>query len=224
MLSVEIIVPEFRLVVENAEEVILAMGKYELAAVRARIESGQGAKGPLPVPKDGGRPLIRSGQLLASLEAKYTMPNRGLPYAEILPEGYRSDVSERRKGRTAALRRARGALRESLRPFTARRGAAGRIGLDPMPAPMSREEVSARVKSIKGRGRVRGGRNMDIAAILAYSPKDKRGRAGNRGIYDVFHATADEREEMTRIAAAILIVAMVEEESGEAYPGQGSVG
>lgn len=222
MLSYDVICPDFDFVVQNAPDVIRAMSQYELAAVKRRIESGQGASGPLPIPKDGGRPLIRSGQLLASIDALIRTPGQGLPYAEVLPGGTRTDQADRQKGRARDLRRRRGIVRQALKPYTSKRALF--FGVEAWSAGLSKDEVKARLSKIKHTSRLRGGRNMDVASILANPPKDKRALRGNRGIYDVFHATADETEQMTAIAGNLLSVALVERESGEQYAGQGEVG
>lgn len=186
-------VPSFEFVVANAHAVIEQMAVAEVEAVKRRTLAGQGASGPLPRPKDGGSPLNRTGQLLASIayEMREARGN-GLPSAVVRPMGDRVDKADRSKARRARAKRLKRAG-VIVRPATGRR---------------------------RG-GQARGGRNQDVASVLAYAPKDKRAAGGRRGIYDVFHAAPGEIENLTGIAIAGLKVALVDVDTGEEYPGDG---
>lgn len=202
MLRAEIIVPKMRFGIENEEEVIRAMAAHMLLAVKNRLRRGISAQGTtFPNPKDGGRPLQRSNQLLESIIAKVTRRGRSWE-ATIEPSGMRSDARDRAAAIRRGVNRARRALTRTLR-------LEGK----------TEDEIKSATRLI--RGRRNRSRNMDVAAILAYAPKDKRARNGNRGRYDLFATTETEKKELARLVARVARFALIEDKTGARHRGRG---
>lgn len=94
----------------DADRVLAPIGKGIASAVKKRLRKGQGAKGPLPKPKDAaaqvrrrknrrrkvGRPLIRSGRLVKSI--RYDKRKK-----IVHPMGYRNDLGAKLRGRQESL-------------------------------------------------------------------------------------------------------------------------
>lgn len=201
MLSVEIIVPEFELQLENEEEVVRAMGRYQLEETKRRLRAGQGSDGPLAKPKDGGKPMRRSEQILESIRSLVKKRSRYWE-ANIEPTGERSDARDRQASKRRRVNAARKALATELRDA-------------------GEEEAAIKKQTMMIRGRKVRTRNMDVAAILAYPPKDEKAKAGARERYDLFFATKEERENQRRIAALHARFALVEKGTGTRHRGRG---
>jgi hypothetical protein len=202
VLSAEIICPDFTFVVENEEEVVRAMGAYEQNAVKQRLRRGEGASGRLPVPKDGGQAMQRSKQLVESIDL--IVKNYGRVWGASV-EPNKQPRSEARD-RAAAVRRNVARKRKALRADLAAAG-------------VEEAAIKSQLKTIKSR-RVHK-TNMDVAAVLANDPKDKRARAGNRARYDLFATTEQEKKQLATIAANVARVALVEKQTGARHQGGG---
>lgn len=120
-LAVSIKVPELALRISNPTETIEAMTKVVEKSVVTRTRRGVGAEGALPMPKDAGsernpngKPLNRTGSLLASIGSVVRPPKRAgdLPCGVVRPLGDRPADEQAKiirakasaKQRTAQLR------------------------------------------------------------------------------------------------------------------------
>ena len=201
ILRIDVVIPRFEIRVENAREVVRAMAENHLRRTRKRLERGESHAGPLPVPKDGGRPLNRSGQLINSLGIQLK-GSAERPFAEILPQGKREDADDRGKRRRAGLARRRRSLSTRLRAS----------GMDARDA---RRAATARIKASRA-----ASRNMDVAAILANEPKDQRSINGDRERYWILGKSDEDERILAEIAASLARFALVEP-SGARHRGQG---
>jgi hypothetical protein len=91
---------------------------------------------------------------------------------------------------------------------------AGRFGI-------SDAEIRTRAKQAGRLGYRQARRNMDVAAILANAPKDKRAKNGRRGVFIVFRPTLEEERALQRIAVDRARFALVEKQTGIAHRGRG---
>ena len=163
MLHARISIPQFAARIPNTLDVVHRMTSAVADAVRERTARGEGSRGPLPPPKDGGRALQRTGSLLASigfLVQERSGRVRGLVRA-LGPRPVAERAQIKRK-KAAAARRTR-----SLRAAARARGVV-RVG-------------SIRLRTVVDQG--------SLVAILSRAPRDKRARNGGRAIYAVFEAT-----------------------------------
>jgi len=205
-LYAEIFVPSFSFEVLNKEQVLRAMAETQLANVKERFKRAQGVQGGLPRGKKaGGRPLVESGQLEQSMTIRYRELRKAI-YAEIRPDGERTELPARLKARIRRLARRKGAARRAFKA----QDAGDLVKLNPFIASaLLKAELKKELKKVKEK-RIRARGNMDVAAILAYAPKDKRAKAGDRQIYDFWWYADGELEEMRDAARRVMRVAFVE--------------
>lgn len=212
MLNIEIVIPNFVFVVENEEQVVRAMGNYEWRAVNQRLRAGISASGErLPVPKDGGRALDRSHQLLEGIELAVKKYSR---FWGAMVQPNRKRRSEARD-RAAAVRRRTNEKTEAARQS---------VEQELLAAGVAPEEIATRLKRIKVKARRVHKTNMDVAAVLAYAPKDARAKAGDRARYDVFSMTEKEKKDVREIAVTHAQIAIVEKRTGVRHRGRGVAG
>jgi hypothetical protein len=84
--------PNFKLDIQNKQEVIDLAGTFIRDSIVQRVRSGLDAQGnALHPPKDGGQPLVRTGQLLASIQWR---PSKSGTSGTVAPRGPR----QREKG------------------------------------------------------------------------------------------------------------------------------
>lgn len=177
MIKVEVKVPKLAVVYENEDEALERMAQAVAGDVRARLATGQGARGPLPSPKDGGEPLNRTGQLAASIDATRSR-RRGEWIVRATGDRGTEEARAEAKRRASARQRARRA--ERLSAF-----------LDANPSTAfttSRREL----RSMLGLGKIRVRAvttNASVLAVLAAAPKDLRARNGDRAQYAVLEPT-----------------------------------
>ncbi len=143
---------------------------------QSRARRGAGAHGALPRPKDGGKPINRTGQLIAGIGATPSKrdPTRWVVWAtgqrgsdddaKQKKSRARAEQRRRRKARVAAFSASGAGFHMTKRE---RRRAAG-VG-------------KIRVRAVTT--------NAALLAVLANKPKDKRASAGNRAQYRVLERT-----------------------------------
>lgn len=89
-MKVVIELPDYALSIENKREIVEAAGTYVRDSIVSRTRAGQDAEGnPLHQPMDGGKPMDRTGQLIASISWR---PNASGDAGMVLPDGARARV------------------------------------------------------------------------------------------------------------------------------------
>jgi len=203
VLKVEILSPELELLLNEREVVLEAALAVKDRLVR-RLRFGLGSTGPLPHPKDGGRPLLRTGRLLASIDVGlYQRGTEGWnavvrPFLDRPDKEVRVARSARRtEGRQAAL--ALGLF------FTALGGGA-------VPAKHVRKKPTKDgqvFKGLKVKASRSGITNAAVAAILSQPPVDQAARKGGRAVYRVFERSAEYDKIIKDVVDARLMVRIV---------------
>lgn len=205
-LTADMIIPDFEFEVLNAEEVLRAMAETQLAATKDRFKRGQGVDGALPRgKKTEGRPLVESGQLENSIAIRYSKIGQKT-FAEIRPEGERTELPARMKARLRRLAKKRGAAKRAFKAQDV-----GELGdVNPfIAAALFSAELKKELKTVRVK-RIRAKSNMDVAAILNYEPKDKRAKNGGRGVYNFWWYARGELEAVRDSARRVARVALVE--------------
>jgi hypothetical protein len=219
VIGVEITVPKFNFKIGNTLEVIEAMTSEVAGRVKFRASRGLGPEDRLPAPKDGGRPIHRTGQLVASIGyVVRTMTPKGKalasPVGVVRATGRRVDAGDpaqygRRRSRQAPREYiARKARAARARTKQLREDKVARVMLSPsaeeqawMDRVMATGRRSRAPKSL-GLGKIRvrtAETNAGLVAILRQPPRDKRARSGNRERYVIIAAN-----EMDMIAAKLV--------------------
>lgn len=200
----EPVIPELASYIENPEEVVGELLRWELAAVKARLAQGVSSTGrPLPSLKTTSTPLHSSGQLAASIaiekRGSWAKGGKGgdLPFGFVGPTGRRTEERIR-----LAAKGRRDRARETREHLTAVGGFT--------PAEIRRGVAQAR-------GRRIADTNQAVAAILNAPPKDKRAKAGGRPALKVFQATAAEQGALELIASRLIRVVLVDRRSGDRF-------
>lgn len=177
----------------NEGETLMAMGKAIEIRLRTRLIQRDGAHGPLPMPKDGGRPYVRSGSILESI--KTYLSARGTVLAAVVaPTGPRPE----NENVAAKLTRARKKTRE-LRAVASVALAFAQFGGNTAGLDRFTRKVPTKSGQVfkLGSFRVRAAdTNAALAGILSVPPKDQRSINGGRGVYRVF----ERNEEYERAA------------------------
>jgi hypothetical protein len=200
MFTVSLEIPQFRFEVEDQNTVVASMATRALVLVRARALSGEGAWGPFPAPKDVGKPYNRSGQLSRSIGVRWNLGG-ARPRAFIEPLGDRDDAEDRKAGRNQArLVRQRRLRKRATANYARRYGVTKRDARKLF----GRKIFEFSKQALRRLAR----RNMDVAAILAWPPKDKRARNGQRARYDMFFLRRFELEEVRKIAESTIRVVL----------------
>jgi len=180
VLSVDVVVPDFRFEVLNEVEAVQTAAQRIAAQVRGRAVRGIGAHGRLPQPKDGGRALNASGQFAASIQAVQAKRNKAKWMVK--PVGPRTNENVKTKKRSAR-RRTRAMRRDKIDAFKATPGS-GELDRKQIFKALGLRNVRVRTADT----------NAALAGILSVEPKDKRGISGNRGVYRVLEATDKTRK------------------------------
>lgn len=205
----QVAVSAFDLKIQNEEETVRAMGEVVKTDLERNLAAGRGARGALPRPKDGGRPMFRTGLLAKSINVVMRQRGRRRGFigpmrddsayewsAAVYATGDRPDAKQRRANdrRNTKERRQR-ATEEALADL-----AAGRS------SPFLRR-VPTKSGNIFKLGRVRsrsGHTNAAVAAILSQPPKDLRAKNGDRAQYRVFEPTQQQKVAAARVAQKVM--------------------
>lgn len=183
MIKVEVRVPQFT-VETNEDETLAAMAQAVAGDVRARLAAGQGSRGALPSPKDGGEPLNRTGELAASIRGTRSRQRNEWIVRAV---GSRGTAEERSELRRKAAERQESRRNAKLEAF---------LGANPS---TSFTAQSRKLRTMLGISKIRSRAvttNAGLLAVLAAPPKDVRARNGDRGRYAVLEPT----ERYSRIA------------------------
>lgn len=177
-LKLGVIVPKIKFEAVNETEVVAAMGAAIASDITSRALRGIGATGALPRPKDGGKPLQRTGTLLGSIRTVQSRRNKARQV--VTATGKRPD-----KENVAAKKKRARAKTKQFRDATKSQFAKQRPRLAEK---MSRREMYKLLK-LKGLRFRTADTNAALAGILSSAPKDKRAKEGGRKLYRVLEAT-----------------------------------
>lgn len=200
---------EVLLSIPNFREVMLAMGQEIHSELTRRLRFGLGAHGPLPAPKDGGRPYSRSGRLIGSIivmervaRGQPEVGASGTPYTVVRAVGERPAHEVGNKVKKAAKRTKQ--LRVAAAIGFALQESVGGV----VPEQFLRKKVASDGSRYKlGKLRIRTAEtNAGLAGILSVPPKDKRSVNGKRGVYRVFEITDQYRRIAWDVAKATIKV------------------
>ena len=193
LLEFDILLPDLALELDGEALTVAAMASAIAAEVKSRAARGVGAQGNLPKPKDGGRPLWRTGTLIRSIEA---LPSARDPTRWAVRATGDRPTEERGATKVAGAKARTKALRaERVGAF---------IAANPTRAlALGKRELRKELKL--GKVRVRAAdTNAALAGILSVPPRDKRAKAGGRKPARVLEANDDYRQLGARVAAAII--------------------
>ena len=178
-LSVE--VDKFEVVIPNEVQTVQQMARAVRKDALNRVRRGVGAVGRLPRGKTGGAPLQDTGRLLDSISV--VQSKRDPTLFMVMASGKRTDAATKIK--TKRLRRRARNLRRQKRKALERSGLAEYL---------SGSELRRATRVTRAeRGRT-ADTNAALLGILSTAPKDKRARAGGRGIYRVLESTPRNRK------------------------------
>lgn len=167
--------------VEKATEVVLR-------SVISRTRQGQGYRGRLPRPTDGGPPMVETGTLINSIGMRVSLSRRGTPTGIISPTGPRPEnEAEKIASAKKSARKKTRVLRSNalkLEDYARLQGKQRRNALSRI-----------RVRTVVD--------NQSLAAIL--SVQDRK-RAPRRVVYPVFQMTEEEAREAAAVVRQVLEV------------------
>jgi len=190
-LEVKVLIPDVRLLLTNDDAVLQFAANVVADEVKSRLRRGAGAHGALPRGKTGGKPLIATGRLVNSIKAvpsKRRGRKRGPRGAKSRTWVVRATGNRPKDEVGAKKKRARAKTK-------AMRHAKVAANFSPLNARALRKQLKL------SRLRVRtADTNAALAGILSVPPKDTRAKAGNRGAYRVFEATAHYKQLAARAA------------------------
>ena len=189
-------IPDLTLEIENEPEVVGIMARTIAEEITGRLERGRGSKGALQRPKDGGKPLIKTGELLGSIEG---YPSKRDPKSWVVaPTGKRTgdEIAFKKKSARLKTKRMRQRKRDAMF-MRAQRSPELMAKLDGM----TRRQRTKMLKLSEIRFRT-ADTNAALAAILSVAPKDKRAKNGKRAEYRVFEQVAEDFEKASRVAGA----------------------
>lgn len=176
-------IPRLAYVLDNERHVLSLASQDILTDIQARFRSGLDARGSMPTPKDGGRPMQRTGSFASSFGWKIRTNKRGVMRGVVRAWGNRPDKEKaaiRKKTLSARWRTEQ--LRAEYLMDRERRGIRGR----------------GKAKHIRKRTVVDQG---SLAAILSQPPADQRSRNGKRAVYRVFEPRAEHWSMVAEVAA-----------------------
>jgi len=206
-MRIKIRVPRMALEIANERQVVEAMTKAVKTNVLSRLSRGQGSRGPLPEPKDGGKPLVRSGSLIRSIDAVLRDGSSGRVGGIVTPLGNHEEKAARHQ-RREEKKAAASALGLALVGLSG-----GDVKATKKQQALELRAARAVARGLRAVGRIPGQRapqvrkvirNAAIAAVLSVPPKDARSRAGGRGVYRVFEATAEDQRDAVRMAESLM--------------------
>jgi hypothetical protein len=185
-------VPDLRLAV-NQRDMVAAMATTATHRIQSRARRGVGTNGPLERPKDGGRPINRTGEMVQALQWLGKIGRNGQPFAVVYPLGSRGD--ERRRDKLA--RRRTRMLRAAAAIGAALQGLSGFAVTG-----VERKKRGRGLKLAGVRSRA-GGTNAAVASILANAPKDPNGIKAHRAIYEWVGANRGDEHAMAQEAMRV---------------------
>lgn len=167
--------------VEKATEVVLR-------SVISRTRQGQGYRGRLPRPTDGGPPMVETGTLINSFGMRVVLSKSGTPTGIISPTGPRP---EHEQEKIASAKQSARRTTRVMRSYALQHTSIGRLkGKE-----RARALSSIRVRTVTD--------NASLAAIL--STQDWK-RAKRRVVYPVFQMTEEEARDAAAVVRQILEV------------------
>ncbi len=190
---------------ENEFLTVAKMGEVIRNRVEARLRLGAGAHGLLPRPKDGGTAMNRTGRILSNIYYVMRTSAKGTPRAIVRADGKRpveetADKKPRAAARQRAARRAAASTgyHEGKRLAVKKYKSSGRRR-----GPASLFRYRFNTSSIRIRS---ADTNSSVVAILSLPPssKDKRGRAGGRGVYIVFDTNTSDQQAIQGVVKSYL--------------------
>lgn len=185
----------FNLEIENEEETVREMGEAIRDDVQRGLARGQGARGSLPRPKDGGRALYRTGTLANSIGVVLRQKGRQRTIGPLRSEaayawssvvralGDRPPEENSAKKLKSAARNTKRLRAEKIAELTEEHAKGNVIESRWLRKVPTKKGQIFRVGKIRRRAAVT---NAALAAVLSQPPRDLRSKNGGRKEYRVF--------------------------------------
>lgn len=192
MIKWNTVVPDYDLKILNEREAVAEMGEAVKTSLLRRLAFGQGSRGALPRPKEGGQPYSRTGTLVRSIavgvNSRQRRDGEQVWQSVVRAWGDRpanENVEKKVKAARAAQRQRRAELAVALTLSS--------LGGNTVDAFYLRKKPTKSGQIFKtGSVRVRtADSNAALAGILSVPPKDARSKKGNRGVYRVFEPSPE---------------------------------
>ena len=195
----DVLMPNYEYELKNPKETVKAMADAVSRGVSENTRKGKDAHGRrLPKPKDGGKPLYRSGTFFHSIgpvlsktrrSRKPTKRKQKPPMFHVFATGARPlDENVKAKKKRARIRskemKAAAVLGEAFGVMATGRDLNPTFKRKRRGAGMSVSRIRVRAADT----------NAALSGILSVAPKDKRSKNGKRGIYRVFEASEQYRK------------------------------
>lgn len=198
MLKAKVVKAPKQLIIPSENEIlVIATGSEKVRQnVERRLRKGLGANGVLPQPKDGGKPLMRSGRLANNITYHLKQSRKGAVMGIVTASGLRPKSEIKAKDFDARMRQ------KAARDLALVSGEYGGRRLK-LRRVKSKHSASGFVEKYNtGRIKIRAAvTNHNLAAILSLPAKagDKRGYNGNRKAYVVFDENIQDIQDFVRI-------------------------